>query len=298
MFKNVETIIDAVNSKLLPMIEAGDTKWLKCWSVSQFKNLQGYKYTGFNVLWLALQSFKSPIYGTFIQWSNQGFKIKKGASSINLLLVSDNIKEIINEDGTKETKNFKFIKTFNVFNAEQVEGNIDSLNHLLDTNVVSKVTALNNCNQYVKNTKAVINHGSNSAYYSPTNDYISIPDIKNFNESKTSSATENYYSTLFHELGHWSGHASRLNRKISNQFASAEYAFEELIAELSSAYLCSQLNVSKEPRTDHAQYLANWAKCIRANKDTILKASGMASRVLKYLNSLQASKSNEDKQVA
>lgn len=298
MFKNVETIIDAVNNKLLPMIEAGNTNWLKCWSVSQFKNIQGYKYTGFNVLWLALQPFKNPIYGTFIQWSNKGFKIKKGAVSTNLLLVSDAVKETTKEDGSKETKNYKFIKTFNVFNAEQVEGDIDSLNHLLELNPVSKVNALNSCNEYIKNTKAVINHGGNSAHYVPSKDFISIPDVKAFNDTDTSSATENYYSTLFHELAHWSGHSSRLNRTLSTKFASNEYAFEELIAELTSAYLCAQQGVSKSPRPDHANYLSNWAKCIRDNKTAILKASGIASNVLKYLNKLQGSQSDEFKKVA
>ena len=96
-----------------------------------------------------------------------------------------------------------------------------------------------------------------SAYYSPANDSIHMPSFSKF---KSGSA---FYSVLGHERAHWSGAPTRLNRDLTGRFGDAKYAMEELIAEISSAMLCAHLQLSLEPRADHAPYLQNWLKVLR-----------------------------------
>jgi len=96
-----------------------------------------------------------------------------------------------------------------------------------------------------------------------------------------------------HELAHWTGHKSRLDRSIKNMFGTKDYAFEELVAELASAFQCVKLGVTNEPRADHAQYLNCWIKVLREDKKAIVKAASLAQKAVDYLDSLQSKKAEE-----
>ena len=114
-----------------------------------------------------------------------------------------------------------------------------------------------------------------------------MPDKSKFISTDTSTALENYYSTLLHELGHWTGHQHRLNRIVPTaRFGSESYAVEELVAELSSAFLCAKLGVSSSPRQDHANYLASWLKVLKKDKRAIFYAARQATVAMEYLNNL------------
>jgi len=128
---------------------------------------------------------------------------------------------------------------------------------------------------------------ASSAYYSPKQDLIAIPDPESFIGTDTSSPTESYYSTLLHELTHWTGNDKRCFRELSVRFGDESYAMEELIAELGAAFLCGQLNVTSVPRQDHADYLANWIKVLSGDVKAIFWASARASEAVAYLNDLQ-----------
>ena len=106
--------------------------------------------------------------------------------------------------------------------------------------------------------------GHEQACYRPLADLIEMPDRERFIDTSTSNATENYYATLLHELTHWTGHPSRLNRELANRFGDEAYAMEELIAELGAAFLCADLGVTNTPRLDHAAYVNTWLKKWRA----------------------------------
>jgi antirestriction protein ArdC len=112
-----------------------------------------------------------------------------------------------------------------------------------------------------------------------------MPNRDLFVATKTSTATENYYSTLLHESAHATGHSSRLDRlDLKNRKG---YAFEELVAELSAAFLCNQLAVSSSPRDDHAQYLASWLKALDGDGDYIFKAASEAQKVVDWMDAKQ-----------
>lgn len=143
--------------------------------------------------------------------------------------------------------------------------------------------------QFCVNTNAEINHGHGSkAYYQRTGDYIHMPNSIDFVNTHDSDATQNYYSTLFHELVHWTGAPHRLDRdKAQTKQERSKYAFEELIAELGSAFLCAQLNISQTPRNDHARYILSWLQALKNDNKYLFRASAQSAKAVEFLNDLQ-----------
>jgi antirestriction protein ArdC len=117
---------------------------------------------------------------------------------------------------------------------------------------------------------ADVRHGGNWAAYVPVGDYITLPDLDQFEQASA------YYSTSAHEHAHWSGHDSRLARDLTGRFGTDAYAAEELVAELSAAFTCARLGISATPRPDHAAYLASWLRVLRADSSALFHASSKA----------------------
>ena len=125
-----------------------------------------------------------------------------------------------------------------------------------------------------------VRHGGSRAFYSITDDHIQMPEFKDFHEA------EGYYAVLGHEYVHWTGAKKRLDREFGKRFGDDAYAAEELVAEMGSAFLCAQLNLALEPRADHASYLENWIKVLKADKRAIFTASSAAQKAVEHLNEL------------
>lgn len=108
-----------------------------------------------------------------------------------------------------------------------------------------------------------------------------------FKDTTTSTATENYYSTLFHELTHWTGAKHRLDRLNNEKFGGKDYAFEELVAELGAAMCCASTGVTSSPREDHARYIQNWLHALKSDKRFIFAAASQAQKAVDFLFSQQ-----------
>jgi len=257
-------------------------------------------YNGINILQLwdsaRKQCFNSQKWGTFNQWKEAGYQVKKGEHGTPVIFYSvfdkaqskddstkapssDSVAPEGQAPGDKERTSIPFIRRFAVFNGAQIEGFED-----VASAPKSESEQIESAEQCVKDTKAEIEAGLYNAAYNPEQDVIRMPS--SFRDTKHSTATENKYSTLFHELGHWTGHPSRLNRKLNPDHASKEYAMEELIAELTSAFLCSEQGISPTPREDHAPYLASWLKLLEEDDKAIFTAAAKASQSVAYINSL------------
>jgi len=135
----------------------------------------------------------------------------------------------------------------------------------------------------VLTTAARIIHGGTIACYHPSNDTIHMPDEERFFDTEHSSRTECYYSTLFHELCHWTGINTRCHRQFGKRFGDEAYAMEELVAELGAAFLCAKLCITPEPRADHAQYMANWLNVLKSDKKAIFTAAAKAQEAITFL---------------
>ena len=117
------------------------------------------------------------------------------------------------------------------------------------------------------------------ACYQPKEDQILMPKKSQF---KTQEA---FYSTLFHELSHWTGHESRLNRKTGNKFGSRDYAFEELVAEISASFLCCHLGFRYS--TQHSAYVKLWIEVLKKDKTAIFRASSLAQKATEFILNLK-----------
>lgn len=120
-------------------------------------------------------------------------------------------------------------------------------------------------------------------------DCIELPERERFAGTDTSSPSESYYGVLLHELTHWSGAPHRLNRVFGKRFGDSAYAFEELVAELGSAFLCSRFEIRNEPRYDHMTYLSSWLDVLGRDTRAIFLAAGLAQRATDYLAAFGAS---------
>jgi len=287
IFENITGIL----LDLMKKAKADGTSWTKPFANRRFISCEGYHYTGLNTLWLSLAFIKKDkqytrkVWGTYRQWAKHGCKVPKG-KSIKLIRPQPFEKEVELRDGSKAKRKFNFYTAFDVWNIEDVIGDTKKFEYF--DKFENKVNDIVKAEQFVKNTKAnIFETGEAMAYYNPTTDAICMPIKQSFINTQNSTATENYYCTLLHELTHWTGHESRCKRNLSTKFAKMEYAFEELVAELGSCFMATNLNITSNPREDHAQYLNSWIKCLEDNEDAIIRASTLASKAVKYCESLQ-----------
>jgi antirestriction protein ArdC len=156
-----------------------------------------------------------------------------------------------------------------------------------DAPPITVVTPLEQAEAFVAATGAAIHHGGSRAFYRPATDSIHLPPRDAFIGTPTSSPAESYFSTLLHELTHWTSAEPRCNRQLGKRFGDQAYAVEELIAELGAAFLSADLHITAAPRADHAQYLASWLAVLKADKKAIFAAASKASEANAFLAALQ-----------
>lgn len=239
-------------------------------------------YTGINALnlWAISQErlYGSSIWATYKQWQSIGAQVSKGETGSKIVIYKP-LPELKVGDVNKPRV---LLRSATVFNVSQVTGWLPLI-PLLD-----KTVLLEAVDQFVANSAAKIEHGGDRACYISKLDKILMPERALFNGSDTSSETEAYYSTLLHELTHWTGIESRCNRDMSGRFSSENYAIEELVAELGAAFLCSELGVTNSPRQDHADYISSWIAVLQYDPKAIFWAAARASEAVAYLSSLQS----------
>lgn len=183
------------------------------------------------------------------------------------------------EDGENgEERVIPLLRYSSIFNADQVDGYADpDAEGFEPPNAAETVAA---CDAYIAASGADVRLNGGRAYYNPGEDYIGLPSPELFR------STEGRYSTAFHELTHWTGHPSRLDRQLSTRFGDASYAAEELIAELGACFLSAAQGIEPEPREDHAQYIAHWIRLLKSDSRAIFTAAARASDAVECLDGL------------
>ena len=273
-------IYQEVTDSILAAMESGDTNWLKPFVATSGMPVNAVtknEYHGINVLLLGLLTpFESNEWASYKQWQSKGANVRKGEKGTRIVFYKQLEKE--NKE-TGEIDRIPLIRYSTVFNAEQVEGYSP-----IHADMPDLTQRLANCDSYVDGL--AIEFGIGAPCYIPSQDKICMPPRNAFTGNQDGTATEHYYSTLFHEITHWTGHKSRLDRF---QDRSREgYAFEELIAELGAAYHCRIFGIDLEPRDDHAKYLGGWLKALKNDKRLIFKAAAAAQKAVDFCESIQA----------
>lgn len=286
---NRSDIYTEVTATIINAIEEGQVNgtWEMPWhgfSVMPQNAVTKKNYRGVNVLLLWIrqqeQGFLSGQWATYRQWQDAGAQVRKGEKGAPIVFWKTIDVEPQGEDETLQSR--MFARHSMVFNAAQVDGFT-----MPQAEKPAELDLQHDCLDFVAATRAQIEHGHPMACYSVTEDKIRMPQTSLFRDTKTSTATENYYSTLFHELTHWTGAKHRLDREQHKKYGDSAYAFEELVAELGAAMLCTALGATPAPREDHAQYIQNWLKALDDDKRFIFSAASQAQKAVDFLYSLQ-----------
>lgn len=282
-----------ITAKIIAQMETAGSNWLNPMTGDGFglprNAVSGHRYQGINVLILG---FTGSYWATYKQWQGKGCQVRKGEKGTSIVLFK---KIEIKDKATGDKKMIPMLKTFSVFSANQVDGEFaDKISKKGlkkdETEIVEAADA------WVAATGAIVRTDHSArAFYSPAADYIQIPVREVFTATPTSTSTEAYYSTLLHELAHWTGNKSRLDRlSMKNGFGSEGYAMEELVAELASAFQCALLDISPSPREDHAKYLNNWLKVLKDDPKAIFKAAAAAEKAVRFIEDLQPQSQSQE----
>lgn len=284
-------VYEAITDRVIAAIEVGAGEWQMPWhksGVSRPVNAHTKKpYRGVNVvaLWAAADAcgYSSGFWGTYKQWREVEAQVGKGERASLIVFWKELEREVEDEKtGERERRKTLFARASWVFNADQVDGWTPATPP--ERNLVQ---ALDHAEAFTAATGADIRYGGDRAYYRRSDDHVQMPERERFTGSATSTPTEACYATLLHELTHWTGHESRLDRDLSGRFGNEAYAIEELVAELGAAFLCADLSITNTPRPDHAAYIANWLEVLKRDNRAIFTAAQKAAQATDYLASLQ-----------
>lgn len=278
-------ICEMVAAKVLEELEKGVAPWNQPWFGSNrfVSHTTGKHYSLLNCMLLG----KPGEYATFNQVKAEGGTVKKGAKGKPVVYWNMYKKEETGDDGEKKVKVIPVLRYFTVFNLNDCEGiekkylSLDDMRFVHET-VADAETVVNNYCAANPTLKIERGETSGSAFYRPSEDLIQVPCIEQYMD------VAEYYSTLFHEMTHSTGHWSRLGRfKESGcvaAFGGEDYGKEELIAELGAAALCGKCGVeSKDSFRNSAAYLKGWTDAIRGNPELIVAAAGKADKAVAYI---------------
>lgn len=271
-------IYQQVTDRIIAELEKGAAPWIKPWSTytaNEDQNIVSKKnYSGINRLILGMSGFSMPYWASFKQWQELGATVKKGEKGTMIVFYKPVNKETINDAGEVEKTGYSCLKSYYVFNIDQVEG-FEITKPVAEEKPFNPVPALED---RILKTGANIKHGSNAAFYRRNEDSIHLPNKTDF------KSESDYYATALHELIHWSGAPHRLDREKGKRFADAAYSFEELVAELGAAFLCQDYSITGDLR--HADYIGSWLKCLKDDNKAIFNAAALAQKAADYINGL------------
>ena len=269
-------VYQIVTNKIIEQLEKGCVPWKQSWTAAGVpQNLITRKpYRGINIWMLASAGYSQNYFLTFKQAGELDARIKKGQKAH--IVVYWKLEEKPDTE-TGEKKKEAFLRYYLVYNISQCEGIPEAKLPLEHYN-----EPMLNCEEIINEMPQcpAIRQVEDFPYYHPKHDYINMPPKKSFEKQ------ESYYSTLFHELVHSTGHTSRLNRKelmITDPFKTEMYSFEELVAEMGASYLNSLVGLSQEEINQNAAYIQGWLKRLRNDKRMIVLASGNAQKAVDFI---------------
>mgnify|MGYP003627372390 FL=1 len=292
--KTKRDIEQEVTDKIIAQLENGTAPWRKSWAsidggVALREN--SVPYRGFNQFLLSISGYSNPYWVTFNKaaelsglkkdakgkWiREEGKGVLSGQEGTHVFFFK---KLKIKDKATGEDKMIPLMKWYSVFNADQC-GNLPA--RYTPTKVERTELERDALSEaFIAGAGADIRYGGGRAYYSPSTDFIQLPEVDDFDNYVS------YAGTAIHELAHWTGHESRLDRDLKNTNGTRDRAREELVAETSACLIAAHLGLEVEPREDHAAYLASWLEVLKNDKTALRKAFSKAQDVVDYLYEIQ-----------
>jgi len=286
--QNRTSLYDDITDKIIGELEAGHVPWVQPWGTAAAKAplamprnaATGRHYSGINVLilWGAVieHGFPGQSWLTFRQALALGGNVRKGERGTTVVyadrFVPEDEKRRAHEAG-EDAHTIPFLKRFTVFNTAQCEGLPENAATVAPPPppgpIEPAVEAL------IRSTGIDFRIGGNRAFYVPALDYVQVPPPQAYFEPI------NWHRTALHELGHATGHSSRLGRDMTGGFGTKKYAFEELVAEMNAAFCCASLGIV--PTVRHADYIGSWLEVLREDNRAIVRAASQASKAADWL---------------
>lgn len=277
-----------ITDKIVAKLEQGEIPWKKPWKSMQYgapmNMISGKAYRGTNFFMAVMEDRESPYWLTYKQATQLGGKVKKGERGLPIIYFT--ILEKEQADG--KIKKIPMVRKSTVFNIEQCEGIENPTKDEIEkfkAETFTEFEAIESC-EYLLSTfvdkVAPYEHTSHpKAYYIPSSDTINMPEKERF----TSSA--GYYATLFHEIGHSTGHKDRLDRDMTGNFGTKAYAREELVAELTSAFLCTKAGIVNDTVENNTAYIQGWLTYLKNDKMLVYDAMKEAYKAIEYMGILE-----------
>jgi antirestriction protein ArdC len=281
-----------VTVSIVADLEKGVRPWQKPWGgqyaaprivLPRRSTGQGYRGINILLLWSVIlgHGYRSPFFVTYRQAQALGGQVRRGEQGAPVFYAGRLTKTETTAKGDEVEKSIPFMRSYTVFNAEQVDG-LPPHFYPEAAQPLPEAERIEVAESYFANIQAVVKHGGRDAVYYPGPDFINMPVIQAFDKP------EFYYTTRFHETAHWTSHKKRLNRDFTKKYQGKEaYAFEELVAELSSAFWSAAMGLEPITREDHNTYLGHWAKALKEDTRAIFKAAAYAQKVVDYLDAMQ-----------
>jgi antirestriction protein ArdC len=282
------SLYDEITGKIIAELEAGRVPWVQPWATAAAtatlaipKNASASRqYSGVNILilWGAAieRGFSGQSWLTFRQALSLGGHVRKGERGTTVVyadrFVPNEAKRRATETG-EEAQSVAFLKRFTVFNTDQCEALPEEIAAAAPPPPPGLIEPT--VETLIKASGIPFRIGGDRAFYAPIEDYVQVPPPQAYFEPI------NWHRTAFHELGHATGHHSRLNRDQSGSYGTKKYAFEELVAELSAAFSCASLGIV--PTVRHSDYIGSWLQVLREDNRAIVRAASQASKATNYL---------------
>ena len=276
----MKDIYTEVTNRIITALESGTPPWICPWrdGTALPSNLAtGKPYRGINVLMLSIEAdmrcYSDSRWVTMRQANELGAKVRKGEHGTPIVFWKIREAEDVDADPAAEPKRvIPMLRSYTVFNTSQLEFLPEKF-ELRPSPAVWQ--PLGEAEQLLYETGAVIRHGGNRAFYSPSEDLIQLPPEAWF------ETPDDYYATALHETVHWTGHPRRLNRVLGRRHGIEAYAYEELVAEMGAAFLCAHVGIPA--RLEHASYIDSWLDSLRRDKRLIFTAAGAAQKAADYV---------------
>ncbi|RXG86369.1 ArdC family protein [Bradyrhizobium zhanjiangense] len=285
-------IYERVTNQIIAAIEAGAGEYRMPWhhdgsAITTPVNVASRKaYRGVNILslWAAAHAsgYAAGIWGTYRQWHELGAQVRKGERGHLVVFwkISDRNGEAERQDGDADhdaPARRLFARGYTVFNCAQVDGYTPP-----ELPVLPETERIAHAERFCAALGINIRHGDSQPCYIPSKDIVEMPAFASFRDAIS------YYAVLFHECGHASGAKHRLDRDLTGRFGSAAYAMEECTVELLSAMICADLNLTVQPRPDHAIYIDSWLEVLRSDPRAIFTAASKAQQIADWMHAQQA----------
>ena len=281
-------VINNFTKSVIESMKKNGSNWNKMFgdNLDPINVISNKRYRGINWAMLSFdcedKKYADNIWATYKQWASLDAQVNKGSKGTPIIFYKPSLFKKNKETGESEKVQWSIMRASTVFNVSQV----DLLNseYKVPVKKTGKQYSIDEIDNFINETKVIIKHDDvNSCFYVPSKDYINMTPKENFQDTKESDATVHYYSTLFHELTHATGHEKRLNRqKQFDDDHKKSYAYEELIAETGSMLFSKHFRIVKTIRDNHAKYLNGWIKYLNDDYSFLSSAIAKAGKAFDH----------------